>query len=95
MIYINSSDAEHRNFQFKQKIMQFSYAWPITTVKTNLLLNQIIHVIVICIVSWILVVIILISQPRLGTLLKKNGIFWEFFPKGGGGVFSIPKTFAN
>ena len=26
---------------------------------------------------------------------KKYGIFWEFFPKGGGGVFSIPKTFAN
>ena len=32
MIYINSSDAEHRNLQFKQ-IMQFFYAWPITTVK--------------------------------------------------------------
>ena len=28
------------------------------------------------------------------TLPKKNGIFWEFFP-GGGGVFSIPKTFVN
>ena len=26
---------------------------------------------------------------------KKNGIFWEFFPKGGGGVFSNPKTFVN
>ena len=25
---------------------------------------------------------------------KKNGIFWEFFPKGGG-VFSNPKTFGN
>ena len=44
--------------------------------------------------------------PHLGTLLKKeNGIFWEFFPKGGppsqifsqifSQVFSNPKTFVN
>ena len=26
---------------------------------------------------------------------KKYGIFWEFFPKGGGGVSSIPKTFGK
>jgi len=36
-----------------------------------------------------------LNPGMLGTLpTKKNGIFWEFFPKGGG-VFSNPKTFVN
>ena len=30
---------------------------------------------------------------ELGTLLKKKWDFLGIFPKGGGGVFSIPKTF--
>ena len=31
-----------------------------------------------------------------GVFQKKNGIFWEFFPKwGGGGVTPIPKTFGK
>ena len=30
-----------------------------------------------------------------GDFQKKNGIFWEFFPKGGGGGTPNPKTFGN
>ena len=35
---------------------------------------------------------VVFPSSLLGTLLKKNnGIFWEFFPKGGGGSSQIPK----
>ena len=49
-------------------------------------------------------IVVIISQARLtvGDIVirgdfqkKKNGNFWEFFPKGVGGVTPIPKTFVK